>query len=82
MTDSQFDTLAGLLTEIRDRLTYLCGPPDEPEAVASCEHPEARRTDFSTPRETDWICGDCGHHEQRTTGNHAPALPPSASAKE
>ena len=80
MTDRQFDALAGLLAEIRDRLEYLCQPAEADEPT--CAHDEARRTDFSTPRETHWVCGDCGHVVRQRRTTHAPALPPSASAEE
>jgi hypothetical protein len=83
MTDEQFDVIAGLLIEIRDALAWLCAPPeaDGDLDVQACGHEEAHRTDFSTPREIHWTCGDCGHEERRRTATHAPAVP-GASAKE
>jgi hypothetical protein len=80
MTDVQFGTLVELLTDIRDRLTYLCSPMEDGDVDSACQHPDERRLDFSTTRETDWICQDCGHHEQRRATT-APAVS-GASAKE
>ena len=86
MTDDQFGTIVGLLAEVRDALAlaYLCQPPACPEddGPPECEHAEWRRTDFSTPREIHWTCGDCGYTEHRRTATHAPAPTPDASAKE
>jgi hypothetical protein len=81
MQHSEFVAIVTLLAEIRDRLTYLCQPPDESMEAPDCEHPEARRTDFSSPRETHWICNDCGHIERRPTVTPAPAFS-GADAKE
>ena len=80
MTDTQYGALVGLLTEIRDRLTYLCSPAEDDETAPACPHPDERRIDFSTTRGADWICQDCGHHEQRRATT-APAVS-GASAKE
>jgi hypothetical protein len=84
MTDAQYLQIVGLLAEIRDELAYLCRPvdADEGEPEPGCDHPEERRTDFSSPRETHWTCGVCGHVERQEHGTRAPALPPSASAEE
>lgn len=84
MTDAQFDRLVGLLTDMRAALAYLCQPVEAPAAEAdqACAHEETRRTDFSTPHEVHWICGDCGHEERRFTSTRAPASTPSASAEE
>jgi hypothetical protein len=82
MTEQQLGVLAGLLAEIRDRLSYLCEPLEQDETTPACEHPEERRTDFSSPREIHWVCGDCDHVERQDRTTRAPALPPSASAEE
>ena len=80
MSDPQFAALMELLTDIRRLLAYLCEPVDA-QAAAGCEHPEESRTDLSTPRETHWVCADCGHVERRLSATLAPAGP-GADAKE
>jgi hypothetical protein len=79
MTDTQHAEIVGLLTDIRSALAFLCQPVEDvsEDGQPSCEHPESARTDFSTPREVQWVCGACGHVERRMTG--ASAVSPAAA---